>query len=342
MGGMRGFRSGLLIVLLPVLLTVAGAQAWAVGGAGTTATSPAAAVTRPPTAGTPGSIAFTRATLGAKGGDLAWKSSDIYVVGSDGRGLTKLAHGSGHSFIWGGVAWSPDGSRLAFIRGQVFDRAGLWVMNADGSGKRLVTRAAKAFGPGLAWSPGTQIVFSNLERADVLALLAVNADGSGLRHVTLSGKPVRLDEQPAWAPDGTVFFDREDADGSAIYRVNADGSGLTRITAAPQPTCFSLSPDGQWLLLWNRPKDALVKVPASGMGARVVLVEHVSRYIASWAPSVLAVASSWSPDGGQIAFASDGNRMGKPSALYIVGADGSGLHKVPNVSKAWNPAWLPQ
>ena len=349
MNNRRVSRSGVFVAFLLMVLIVAGAQALAArGGASTaTATSPGAAAasaspTPSPTASGPGAIAFTRARLGAAGGGLVGKSGDIYVVRSDGSGLTRLAHGSGHSFIRGGAAWSPDGSQIAFIRGQAFDRASVWVMNADGSEQRLVTRSKKALGPGLAWSPGTQLVFSNLERDDVLALLAVNADGSGLRHVTPAGRPPSLDEQPAWAPDGRIFFDREDADSSEICSVKSDGSSLTLVTAAPQPTSFSLSPDGQWLLLWDRAKDALVRVPASGEGESVVLVDKLSRYIARYSPSFYAVASSWSPDGSQIAFAADGSRWSKPSALYIVNADGSGLRKVPNADRGWNPVWRPQ
>ncbi len=339
----------MFVALLLAVLIGAGALALVARGSASTSPgiSPGASAT--PASATPssavestGTIAFTRARLGVAGGDLVGKSGDIYVVRSDGSGLTRLARGSGHSFIRGGAAWSPDGRRLAFIRGQAFDRASVWVMNANGSGQRLVTRSKIALGPGLAWSPGAQLVFSNVEGDDVSALLAVNADGSGLRHVTPAGKRMTLDEEPACGPDGMIFFDREDADSSAICSVEPDGSGLIRITAAPQPTSFSVSPDGKWLLLWDRAQDALVRVPVSGDGARVVLVAKVSRCIPSYSPSFFAVASSWSPDGSQIAFAADGSRWSKPSALYIVNADGSGLHKVPNTSRGWNPVWQPQ
>jgi Tol biopolymer transport system component len=342
---LRLSRPGASVALLLMVLVVAGGQSSAAcgGTSGATSTPPGAAAasapaTPSPAAAGPGTIAFTRASLGAAGGDLVGESGDLCVVRSDGSGLRRLAHGSGHRFIRGGVAWSPDGSRIAFVRGQAFDRAGVWVMDADGSGQRLVTRSEKALGPGLAWSPGPQLVFSNLERGDVLALLAVNADGSGLRHVTPAGKPVTLDELPAWAPDGRIYFDREDADSSAICSVRADGSGLTRVTAAPQPTSFSLSPDGKWLLLWDRTREALVRLPAGGEGEEVVLVDELARYI----PRLDAVASSWSPDGTRIAFAADGSRWSMPSALYIVNADGSGLREVPNTGKGWNPVWRPR
>jgi Tol biopolymer transport system component len=316
--GTRIRRSGAFVALLLTALIVAGAQSSAARGG-------------------PGTIAFTKPLLGVAGGDLVMKSSDICVVRSDGTGLTRLAHGSGHSSIRGGVTWSPDGSRLAFIRGQVFDRASVWVMNADGSGQQLVTRSKKYLASRLAWSPGEEIVFSNVEGDDVVDLLAVKADGSGLRHVTPAGKRPTMDTQPARAPDGRIFFARMRSDKvpSKIYSVAADGSGLTPITRAEQPASFSLSPDGKWLLLWDRTRDALVRVPVSGQGEDLVLVEKVSRYV----PRRLPVASSWSPDGSQIAFAADG---WWPSALYIVNADGSGLGKVPNAGKAWNPVWLPQ
>jgi len=47
--------------------------------------------------------------------------------------------------------WSPDGSKIAFVR-----KDGIYVMNADGSGQRRLTDA----GGGPAWSPdGSKIAF---------------------------------------------------------------------------------------------------------------------------------------------------------------------------------------
>ena len=37
-------------------------------------------------------------------------------------------------------AWSPDGSKIVYTRTQQGD-GGLWIMNADGSGKRRLTKA---------------------------------------------------------------------------------------------------------------------------------------------------------------------------------------------------------
>ena len=88
-----------------------------------------------------------RARLAVVGNDLVWKSSDIYVVRSNGTGLTRLAHGSGHSFIRGGASWSPDGSQIAFAANG-WKPSALYVVNADSSGLRKVPNAGKAWNPG--------------------------------------------------------------------------------------------------------------------------------------------------------------------------------------------------
>jgi Tol biopolymer transport system component len=44
------------------------------------------------------------------------------------------------------LAWSPDGSRLAFVRTKVGEMAELWVMDADGNNQKFLTRGADTKG----------------------------------------------------------------------------------------------------------------------------------------------------------------------------------------------------
>jgi WD40-like Beta Propeller Repeat len=94
--------------------------------------------------------------------------------------------------------WSPDGRRIAFTS----RRDGNWevyVVNADGSGQRRLTRnAAGDFAP--TWSPdGRKIVFERRRDVNPMGggLYVVNADGSGQRRLTRDGQ-----DAPAWSPDG--------------------------------------------------------------------------------------------------------------------------------------------
>jgi Tol biopolymer transport system component len=74
----------------------------------------------------------------------------IYVVNTDGSGLTEITHGSTYGDIL--PAWSPDGARIAFVRIAPSGNKDIYVVSADGTNAvRLTTTAAFEGTP--AWSP---------------------------------------------------------------------------------------------------------------------------------------------------------------------------------------------
>jgi hypothetical protein len=95
---------------------------------GTVASDASPSTTPLPRGAGRGTIAFTKALWSRE--NSAVPPFDIYVVHSDGTGLRRLAAGAR------GPAWSPDGARIAYV--SLSARGGLWVMDADGSGKRRV------------------------------------------------------------------------------------------------------------------------------------------------------------------------------------------------------------
>jgi Tol biopolymer transport system component len=124
-------------------------------------------------------IAFMSAQPGARGGDPNY---DVFVANRDGSGLRQLTDWPGED---GWPAWSPDGSSIAFSTTHGPDGRGryrLYVMDADGSHKRLITRGVSGGFP--VWSPdGNAIMFSD----DEDHLWVARPDGSGLRKLRIKG-----------------------------------------------------------------------------------------------------------------------------------------------------------
>ena len=83
-------------------------------------------------------------------------------------------------------SWSPDDTRIAFIREGFFTQTGVLKMNADGSDPQVVLPSTQPERlAGTAWSPtGTEIAYSSTDDCCLEHLDAVNADGSGSCHIT--------------------------------------------------------------------------------------------------------------------------------------------------------------
>jgi TolB protein len=104
---------------------------------------------------------------------------------ADGRNPRNLTRDRLRDGNEGGLAWSPDGRRIAF--GTNRDRNGeIYVMNADGTGQRRLTRTPEHEFV-LGWSPdGRKLAFGRYPAKPRWAFFVMNADGSGARKITWS------------------------------------------------------------------------------------------------------------------------------------------------------------
>jgi Tol biopolymer transport system component len=238
--------------------------------------------------------------------------------------------------IWGGSAtavregaptWSPDGSRIAFYAEQPGGKADLFVMNADGSGRRpLVQTAAGEGAP--AFSPdGGQIAYDT-DRDGNFEIYVMNADGTNTRRLT--SHPGR-DLAPAWSPDGQwiVFMsDRDARPEFDVFRMKADGSGVERLTSGATHWFPQYSPDGTKIAMhvW---RDVHVMDAATRALTRLTTDPANGMY------------PTWSPDGKQIAFMSW--RSG-PTEIYTMNADGSEQRLLVRMrsGSALDPRWSPK
>jgi len=123
---------------------------------------------------------------------------DIYVVGVDGSGLTRLTHSSLQCNDLH-PAWSPDGSALAFDR-DCDPPYSIHVVNADGSGDREIL-AIQDTAQGISWSPdGSRIAFAVTNNGKT-GIYTVAPDGKDLTMVTEG-----FDVSPVWlSPEELAF-----------------------------------------------------------------------------------------------------------------------------------------
>lgn len=131
-----------------------------------------------------------------------------------------------------GAAYVGDPSQSMFDKAIAFnsDETGdynVYVMAADGSGKRQITRHDSSdFSPD--WSPdGRELVFVS-NRTGHFELFKVLAGGGEPTQLTFSDAD---NYKPAWSPDGKhiAFFSNREGN-FEIYVMRADGSGTKRIT----------------------------------------------------------------------------------------------------------------
>ena len=151
-----------------------------------------------------------------KDGDL-----DIYTMNVDGSGVRRLTTAVGYD---GGAFFSPDGKQIVYRAYHPTDSTELddyrtllaqhivrpskmeiWVMSADGSNQRQVTKLGGAnFAP--YFTPdGKRIIFSSNSRtphSGNFALFLVSLDGSDLEQVTTSPE---FDGFPQFSPDGRTL-----------------------------------------------------------------------------------------------------------------------------------------
>lgn len=242
----------------------------------------------------------------ASGGKLVFRvknGGEIYLVNADGSDLRRLTNGMD-------PALSPDGSKVAFTRWS--EPRGLYIINVDGSGERLLFGVQQARFP--AWS----------------------RDGSKIAYTFQNGVKPENEECEMREVDGEwekVCTTYPEDWYWTVATVNVSDAAYKDVPSAQHSYSPTWSPDDK--LIAYRGEKGLVKVDLADTSGRLIgLTDDYNDY-----------SPAWSPDGGKLAFAYNQSNQWQ---IYLVNNDGSArqqltlsaiLGETPNSSTS--PAWSP-
>ena len=267
---------------------------------------------------------------------------DIFVVDADGGNLRHLTDSE---FDDTHPAWSPDGTRLAFLSGT--KPAGfhdLLVMTSEGENIRNVTESLRrTIGDSAVWSPGSdRIAFRGISKFSS-ELFVVDVDTERLTQLTNNN-----DEEfrMTWSSDGKrIAFVLDHT--PEVHVMDLDGSDQRRLTGEITSRDPLWAPDGASVAFEDsngnfremaydpdlvdgqpyRPFTPLDnQIYAVGAGGRDLQQININ----------YAYNPAWSPDSSRIAF--DGPSLHNENTVFVSMLDGNSPTALTN---GHFPAWSP-
>ena len=167
----------------------------------------------------------------------------VYVARADGAEVRRVS-GQGYAAV---PTWSPDGSRLAFLRAEA-GRAKVWnLWTLDLTSGRMTRLTNYRYGQvwSAAWFPGGErIAYSHEDR------LIIRDLASGRSTSYASPRKARLVRTPAVSPDGRRIMFQVYRDGAWLLDLG-DGS-MRRVLDDPSAEEFTWAPDGRRVAFHSR------------------------------------------------------------------------------------------
>jgi TolB protein len=207
----------------------------------------------------------------------------------------------------------------------------IWVMKADGSGKRRVV--AGGLNDDVSWHPNGRLTYFEMDMS--------GGPNSGARYVTIkrdgTGRKVLFNNETMnvsrvrWSPDGkrlALTFSPKGDGYYGLYIARPDGSGKRRVSkAGHNASSIDWSPNGK-ALVYGESYNSIWRVNADATGAK---------RLAAGSPEKQFNNPVWSPNGKRIAYTYQTNTS---QAVWTMAPGGAGKKRL--IPNAGTPSWQPK
>ncbi|MDR2451513.1 MAG: Tol-Pal system beta propeller repeat protein TolB [Candidatus Accumulibacter sp.] len=203
-------------------------------------------------------------------------------------------------------AWSPDGSRLAYVSFE--NKKPIVYVHSLVSGQRVVIANFKGSNSAPAWSPDGSQLAVTLSKEGGSQIFMIDADGSNAQRLSVNSS---INTEPFFSPDGRTLYFTSDRGGSPqIYSMPVGGGDIRRITfdgnynVSPR-----ISPDGRTMAFITQHDGAF----------RLAVMDLASRQVQVLTDSTKDESPSFAPNGRMILVATE---VGGRGVLSSVSVDG--------------------
>jgi TolB protein len=224
-------------------------------------------------------------------------------------------------------AWSPDGSKLAYVSFEHGDSA-IYTQDVTTGSRRLLS-GKKGINGAPNFSPDGRKLAMSLSFEGNPEIYVMDLGGGALTRITNN---LSIDTEPEWVPDGSALVFTSDRSGKPqLYQVPATGGTPQRLTFQGQYNAdASISYDGSKIAM----------VQGNGNVYRIgIMDKSLGDQVKFVSPGSLDESPSFAPNASMLLYAST---EGSHGVLYAVSADGRVRQRlVLSDGDVREPAWGP-
>ncbi len=250
-------------------------------------------------------------------------SRQIQVMNADGlasKQLTNISKG-----VWD-FAWSPLEEKIAYCELGANDRTAIVVINADGSGRKELTKMGEVrCAVGMPTLKRTLDTESSIAATDVMGGKVLIKLWGGHESTFIESGMGLLVGVPTldWSPDGKQITFSGVVSGKPVIGIVDANSGHAKPIIVGYSALWS--PDGKHLLFRHDSEStpsvtSICIANADGTQPRKILDNETADF-----------GLTWLPDGNGIAFGSEREHK-RQSEIFRINVDGTGLEKIASVS----------